>query len=313
MNAEYEPGEIVLPCIEEPLQIHTNTSQLLQIHKNTCQPLSQYSSSSPHHNNMEHTELRSIIPCQLQFFKWYQGELDPSNMTCQEITRNYRLSIINGDVHRSKTFTAMYTSNPSLTNEFKAYCICFHSIMLMHRGKIMGAINNLKKALALLDTGDKLSDNSALVLGRIYRLFAKAYRIMKMYNKAKEYASLSRWYLINAVPSCEVACAHIEYAVILQRLCSVDQEDIQKAMQYGQYCTHQCRDIRQSYMIPIAYIEEAFLYLHIFDKLTHAEKLTPQRRMELKKAEELLELSKKYQTVNSIVYEAREKVAWAHI
>ena len=243
----------------------------------------------------------------------YDGKLEPGNQFCQEKSTIFRECVMNGDL--AKSTSEIHTISKDQNGNVIAYFMCYHSLVLFHKGKRKEARTSLMQALRMneahLDT-----TNGSLVHGRIYRILAGDFRETKEFAQAEECILKSMEYLQNAAPSCECACTYMERAIILQRNDKrTDRHEVKCLIDTARSCINSCKDSkRREHTIPMLEIEAALFHFHAFD--TGKDKQFPKFDLvsmrDIEEGRERLEISQRYTNIKGSkanVYQIRQMVA----
>jgi tetratricopeptide (TPR) repeat protein len=223
--------------------------------------------------SISHTELARpvyVLPphvrkCNLT----YTDDLEPDNHWCQSYSCQYRECVMDSDIEGSECLTLEILMNSELKPHFKAYCITYYVMVLIHANN-----KKKKKSICYLQTAlktikEESHSNSILVRGRIHRVLAKLHRTQCQYDEAIKHIAMSSESFQQAAPSCEVGICHLEHAMILQNMDGkhVDREKVKALIHDGQQNIKDCKDIdRRNYTIPMGNIDEALFLLHAFEE-----------------------------------------------
>ena len=247
----------------------------------------------------------------------YTDDLRHDSRKCRTYSRQYRGYIMDGSsVPQSEKLTEQVKGNHKLNPAFKAYCMSYHGIVLIHAQKAESSIPILKQALSFIQSC--YDGNSILVRMRTHRILAKAYRTLRENQQAEHEIQQCNEGLSQAAPSCETAICFLEHAMILQNKVGsrVDREQVKVLISTGQKHILACKDReRRDYTIPMGNIDEALFRLHAFEEPPP----TSIDRLDLREAKFLLkevEESKYFHSKTGgkpNVYTVRLEVAKAHL
>jgi tetratricopeptide (TPR) repeat protein len=197
----------------------------------------------------------------------YTDDLEPDNHWCRNYSNQYRECVMDSDIEGSQCLTTMIMMKNELKPYFKAYCMTYHGMVLIHANEHRLATHYLD--LALKENRKESDSNSILVQGRIHRVLAKLHRTLCQYDKAIQDIAMSSESFQQAAPSCEVGICHLEHAMILQNMDGkhVDRKQVKALIHEGQRNIETCKDIeRRDHTIPMGNIDEALFHLHAFEE-----------------------------------------------